>query len=325
MNISQDKAATSDSAKNGYEALLLEYVSWLDAEQHPSCYTLRNYRTDVAHFLAYLEAEGYELQRVDRNVLRHYLAKLKASGVAVGSIRRKVSSIRSFFRFLNQRGYTEADPTHGVRGPKMPQRLPSFLHLEDTLQVITAADSDKPLSLRDRAILEILYASGVRVSELVGIDLGNVELGQRQLRVRGKGNRERMVLIGEPAAQAMTRYLQEGRPFLLQDPTEPALFLNRFGGRLSVRAVQLLLHRYALRAGLEQHTHPHLLRHTFATHLVDGGADIRVVQELLGHARVATTQVYTHVTQSHLREVYEAAFRDQMNPQEKPDDAHPAD
>lgn len=329
MNSGHNTRSAAGLPQEGYQALLRHYTLWLEAERHPSRYTLRNYRTDITHFLAYLQEEECELQHADRNLLRRYLAQQLAAGVAPASIRRKVSSLRSFYRFLSQQGYVATDPTHGVRGPSMPRRLPSFLPLDDTLQVIAAADEDSPISLRDRAILELLYASGMRVSELGGLDLGDVDLGQRQLRVRGKGHRERLVLMGLPAAQALSHYLANGRPCLLRDPGEVALFLNRFGGRLSVRAVQLLVRRYSRRAGLAQRTYPHLLRHTFATHLVDGGADIRVVQGLLGHARVATTQVYTHVTQSHLREVYEAAFRDRMGPrhqpQEEPDDAHSAD
>jgi len=190
---------------------------------------------------------------------------------------------------------------------------------------VTAAPADDAFGLRDRAILELLYASGVRVAELVGLDLAALDLRENRVRVRGKGNKERIALFGRPAAEALTRYLAEGRPALaggdslnLNNPTaEQALFLNRDGRRLTARAVQILVRKTGIAAGIGKATHPHLLRHSFATHLLDGGADLRVVQELLGHASAGTTQIYTHVSQARQREVYNAAFYNAWRPPRK--------
>jgi site-specific recombinase XerD len=178
----------------------------------------------------------------------------------------------------------------------------------DVATLVEAPPGDGPAALRDRALLELLYAAGLRVSELVGLDVRDVDMDEGTLRVTGKGRKQRIALFGGPAARVLQAWLREGRPALASGRAEPALFLNRDGGRLSVRAVQLMVRRAGIAAGIETKTHPHLLRHTFATHLLDGGADVRVVQELLGHARATTTQVYTHVTEARQRHVYDDAF-----------------
>src|SRR5439155_2602493 len=191
------------------------------------------------------------------------------------------------------------------------RRLPTILTQDHLSSLIQAADEETPQGLRNRAILELMYAAGVRLSEVVGLDLRNLDLGERALLVRGKGNKERMVLIGAPAERALRRYLREARPKLTVDDL-PALFLNRGGQRLSGRSVQQIVRSHALRAGLDERVHPHLLRHSFATHLLDGGAELRVVQELLGHASASTTQIYTHVTEEQARRVYTQAFYNQV-------------
>jgi integrase/recombinase XerC len=228
--------------------------------------------------------------------------------MALGSIVRRVSSIRSFYRFLVRQGHIEQDPLAGVHSPKKGRRLPSFLSVRQVLAILGAVEGDSPKALRDRAILELLYASGVRVSELMALDTSDVDIGEQEVRVVGKGNKERIALMGRAAAGALRRYLREGRPVLVQRPHERAFFLNKQGGRLSARAVQMMVRRCALKAGLDERVFPHLLRHTFATHMLDGGADLRVVQELLGHTSVASTQIYTHVSEAEKRRVYDAAF-----------------
>ncbi len=288
--------------------LIEAYLRYLTAERNLSPFTLRNYRADLASFGRYLsDVEAAGPLDLDRQSFRRYLARLREDGVASASVTRKVSTVRGLYRYLAREGKLAADPLAGVRAPKRERRLPSVLTREHLTALIEAADSDTPQGLRDRAILEAMYAAGVRLSEAVGLDLGHLDLAERAVLVRGKGNKERMVLVGRPAEEALARYLSRGRPKLAKGG-EPALFVNRDGGRLSGRSVEQIVRRHALRAGLDQRVFPHLLRHSFATHLLDGGADLRVVQELLGHASANTTQIYTHVTEERQREVYLRAF-----------------
>ncbi len=279
------------------EALLGAYLNSLAAQRKPSPYTLRNYRTDLQAFFGFVAAEERaDPLNLDRHALRRYLASLLDRGVAPASITRKVGTIRRFYKYLEHEGHIDISPFQGVRGPRRARRLPSFLSNEEITALVTAPDLEKPQGLRDSAILELLYAAGVRVSEVTSLDAAALDLQGRVLWVRGKGNKERLVLIGRPAAQALRRYLREGRPRLARG-AQTALFLNRDGGRLSARSVQLLVRKYARAAGLGKEAFPHLLRHTFATHMLEGGADLRVIQELLGHSSVASTQIYTHVTE----------------------------
>jgi tyrosine recombinase XerC len=286
------------------EELLQAYLRFLQAERNLSPYTLRNYENDLRSFFCYAEDASRDIRHVDRYLLRGYLAGLREQKMALGSIVRRVSSIRLFYRFLVRQGYIEQDPLAGVHSPKKGRRLPTFLSVRQVLAILGAVEGDSPKALRDRAILELLYASGVRLSELVALDASDVDIGEQEVRVVGKGNKERIALMGRAAAAALRRYLHEGRPALVRRPHERALFLNKQGGRLSARAVQIMVRGCALRAGLDERVFPHLLRHTFATHMLDGGADLRVVQELLGHASVASTQIYTHVSEAEKRRVY---------------------
>jgi site-specific recombinase XerD len=269
---------------------------------------LRNYRTDLEHFLYALSGWGIDAMEVTRLDLRRYLALLLGNGVADGSVRRKVSTIRSFYKWLRVEGHLENDPFFGVTGPKAGRRLPDILTSHDIDRMVAAADGREPPDLRDRAIMELLYAAGLRVSEIASLDLDAIDVRDRAVRVHGKGKKERVGIFGEPAAEALARYLRDARPALATQKQEEALFLNRFGGRLTVRSVQSLVRKYATKAGLPTAAHPHLLRHSFATHLLDGGADLRVVQELLGHESPNTTQIYTHVSEAKKRSVMEEAF-----------------
>jgi site-specific recombinase XerD len=295
---------TSDPAVHiaPVQELLEAYERFLMAERNLSPYTLRNYRTDLADFVRFMaEAEGADPLAVNRQSFRRYLGDLLARGVAQASVSRKVSTIKGFFRFLHREGKLPANPLALVSPPKREKRLPHILRREDLVTLIEAAAETTPGGLRNRAILELMYAAGVRLSEIVGLDVMNLDLAEHTVRVRGKGNRERVVLIGAPAAKALARYVTEGRSALAAGPT-PALFLNRDGGRLSGRSIQKIVRQHALKAGLDERVHPHLLRHSFATHLLDGGAELRVVQELLGHSTPVTTQIYTHVTEERQRE-----------------------
>lgn len=290
------------------EALLGTYLNSLAAQRNLSPYTLRNYRTDIQAFFDFAAGEeGADPLGLDRYAFRRYLASLLDRGVAPASITRKVSTIRCFYKHLERESHIELSPVQGVRGLRRERRLPNFLSSEEITALVTAPGSDRPQGLRDRAILELLYAAGVRVSEVTGLDAADLDIQAQVMRVRGKGNKERLVLIGRPAARALRRYLREGRPRLARG-AQKALFLNRDGERLSARSVQLLVRKYARVAGLDKDAFPHLLRHTFATHMLEGGADLRVLQELLGHASVASTQIYTHVTEQAKRRAIDASL-----------------
>ncbi len=287
--------------------LLERYLRDKGEARNLSAYTLRNYRTDLEHFLYALagwEVDAFEVARTD---LRRYLAVLLGNGVADGSVRRKVSTIRSFYKWLRADGHLETDPFFGVTGPKAGRRLPDILTSEDIARMVAAADGRQPADLRDRALMELLYAAGLRVSEVASLNVGELDVRDRAVRVQGKGKKERIGIFGDPAAEALQRYLNEARPEY-ETHKEEALFLNRFGGRLTTRSVQSIVRKYATKAGLPTAVHPHLLRHSFATHLLDGGADLRVVQELLGHESPNTTQIYTHVSEAKKREVMESAM-----------------
>jgi integrase/recombinase XerC len=297
------------------------YIQYLEAERNASPYTVRNYQTDLADFFKFLtKKELTLLNEVDRHVLRDYLSHLVERGIAKNSIARKLSAIRSFFRYLVREEIIAKNPIEQVSSPKLDKRLPSFLTKEEMEKLLGAPDFSTPLGQRDRALLELLYASGLRVSELVGLTPEQVDLNSNEIRVWGKGSKERMVLMGQPAAEALKSYLKEGRARLRGEKKTKALFLDRYGQRLTERSVQRLLNQYAKKAGIGKRVHPHMLRHTFATHLLDGGADLRVVQELLGHARLTSTQIYTHVTKGQARKVYLAAHPLAREKKDEPED-----
>jgi len=285
-----------------------KYINYLEAERNVSPYTVRNYTTDLLHFFHFLTAKGVgSLKEVDKHVLRDYLSYVIEQGFVKASIARKLSAIRSFYRYLLREEIISTNPVATASSPKLDKRLPSFLTIDEVERLLEAPDSSKPQGQRDRALMELLYASGLRVSELVSLNLEQINLDSCEIRVWGKGSKERMVLMGKPAARALSDYLSQGRPELLGKKRSSALFLNPDGGRLSERRVQRILGKYANIAGIDRRVYPHMLRHTFATHLLDGGADLRVVQELLGHASLSSTQIYTHVTQSQARKVYLSA------------------
>ncbi|MGH2404017.1 MAG: tyrosine recombinase [bacterium] len=280
------------------------FLAALEAEQNASIHTRAAYRRDLDDFRRFLRHEGISgWEEVSTAVARRYLAALHRR-YARASIARRLAALRSFYRFLRREGRVTSSPLRLISAPRRPRRLPRALTHEAVAALLAAPPGDSPAGLRDRAILEVLYAGGLRVGELVGLTLGAIR--GDELHVRGKGGRDRLVLIGTQAAASLRRYLSEARPRLLRAPTE-GVFLNARGGSLSTRAVQLIVNRWIRGAAVQQRTTPHVLRHTFATHLLDGGADLRVVQELLGHASLATTQIYTHVSREHLKRVYAQA------------------
>jgi len=284
-----------------------KYINYLTAERNASRYTVRNYTHDLLDFFSYLKSrEVASLNEVNKQVLRGYLSQLVKDDFAKVSISRKLSAIRSFYRYLLREKLVAVSPVAATSSPKLDKRLPDFLTPEETVRLLEAPDLATPQGQRDRALMELLYASGLRVSELVSLDLGQINLNTGEIRVWGKGAKERMVLMGKPATMALSAYLSHGRPRLLAKKNN-ALFVNRDGGRLTERSIQRTLTKYSRIAGISKRVHPHMLRHTFATHLLDGGADLRVVQELLGHANLVSTQIYTHVTKSQAKKVYLSA------------------
>jgi integrase/recombinase XerC len=305
------------------------FKAYMEAEKNASPYTLRNYETDlggssrVTGFLEFISARGIEhLGKVNRVHIREYLAYLAEQGIAKASVNRKLSAIRSLYRYLVREELLKTNPALNVSSPKMDRRLPKFLTEEEIRRIIEAPDVTTSEGQRDRAFLELLYASGLRVSELVSLDAGQIELDTREIRVTGKGSKERIVLMGIPAAKALAVYFRDGREKLAETwkslrKKPEALFLvdsknvihrkPDYRGRLTARSVQALLHKYAVKAGTGKRVYPHMIRHTFATHLLDGGADLRVVQELLGHSSLTTTQVYTHVSKKRAKQVYLAS------------------
>ena len=303
------------------EEHLNKFITYLIAEKNASPYTIKNYRNEIGQFLGFMKEQGIDSwDGVDRYILRRYLAWLQAQGYVKASITRRISELRSFCRYLMREGILDKNPIRAISAPKVPKRLPNYLDLHEVEALLAAPDAMAPQGQRDRAIIEVLYASGLRVSELVSLNLRNVDVRHGQLRVWGKGAKERVALLGEPACRALRRYIREGRQELIKENMETnALFLNRLGSRLSTRSVNNILDKYAKLAGLERRVTPHLMRHTFATHLLDGGADLRTVQELLGHADLSSTQIYTHVSQARAKEVYRKAHpraKDQQKTEE---------
>jgi integrase/recombinase XerC len=279
------------------------YIAYLEAERNVSAYTVRNYTNDLMEFFAFVKDKGITtLKDVNKQTLRAYLSQLMEQKYAKSSIARKLSAIRSFYRYLMREELVSASPAATTVSPKLDKRLPAFLTVEEAKRLVESPDISQPQGQRDRALLELLYASGMRVSELVNINMEQINLATNEIRVWGKGSKERVVLIGEPAAQALQNYISEGRRQMLAGKKNNALFVNRYGERILARRVQKILMKYA--RNINKKVHPHILRHTFATHLLDGGADLKVVQELLGHADLSSTQIYTHVTQSRARKIY---------------------
>ncbi|MGI6357526.1 MAG: tyrosine recombinase XerC [Bacillota bacterium] len=285
---------------------LEQFLRFQRVEKNASVHTITNYRRDILQLMQFLNNDRLTVTDIDRSMLRQYLAHLQHGGYARSSIARKLSSLRSFFGFLVAEGVCPDNPLQHLSTPKQKRALPEFLYPRECSSLLEAPD-DSDLGKRDRAILELLYATGMRVSELVGLNLYDVDHGQGYVRVFGKGAKERIVPVGRLACAALDDYVAHSRPKLAQGTNEQALFLNRLGGRLTDRSVRRMVDKYVTLAALDQDVSPHTLRHTFATHLLDNGADLRSVQELLGHSSVSTTQIYTHVTKERLKTVYNQA------------------
>ena len=291
---------------------IARFLQYLTVERNASAYTIKSYREDLAALADYLtEACGGNVPRPEAITvleLRGYVAALHEAGYAKTSIARRLASLRSFFKFGQREGWTKTNPAKPLRNPRKGRSLPHFLSAEDIGRLLSAPPANTAMGLRDRAILETMYSAGLRVSETVGLNRGDLDFDDGILRVRGKGRKERLAPIGSYAAAALQKWLVKAR----LNPREPPggaapVFLNKFGRRLTTRSVARMLEKYLQLTSLDSRTTPHSLRHSFATHLLDRGADIRSVQELLGHKSLVTTQIYTHVSTAALREVYEKA------------------
>jgi tyrosine recombinase XerC len=289
--------------------LVDRYLQWLRAERRKSTATLRAYGGDLRTFTAWLTTQERPLLETTRFDLRRYLVELEQQGLVATSVQRKLASLRGFFGWLQETERIGKDPSRLLKGPKAPRRVPHFLTTAQVDLLLGQPFDDTPQGLRDRAILEVLYSSGCRVSECAGMQLRDLDLDEGFVRVLGKGQKERLALLGHPARDAVQTWLPARRTLLQQSRrTDPgALWLNRFGNHLSTRWVFQTVVDRAAAAGLPTTLTPHGLRHSFATHLLDRGADLRTVQELLGHARLVTTEIYTHVSIGRLRDVYDKA------------------
>ncbi|HEX5324401.1 MAG TPA: tyrosine recombinase XerC [Capsulimonadaceae bacterium] len=296
------------------DSYLDAFLQYQSAARGASENTLKAYAEDISQFIAWAAAEkAVSPAQIDTKLIRKYLVALQGRQLAKTSRARKVAALRSFFQFLTRQGVLAESPALGIRSPRLDKPLPKFLRSDEVEALLSAPMTqaeDPDLAQRDTALLELLYASGMRAGELVRMDVLDVDFGQGIARVIGKGDKERMVLLGTKAAEALAVYIEGGRKNLARrngNPKDPALFVNRFGKRLSDRGVRKLFDKYCGLASVSLKITPHVLRHTFATHMLSNGADLRFVQELLGHSSIATTQIYTHVTPERLKEVYNKA------------------
>jgi len=283
---------------------LTEFLAYLRYERNASPHTIASYERDLRQLADYLRASGVSWNKAGNVVLRGFLAVLHEKKQKKSTVGRKLAAMRSFYEFGLKKKWIAENPAKVLATPRQEKKVPSFLSEEEAAALLDLPSSDKPADLRDRAILELLYATGIRVSELVGADIEDVHLDERLVRVRGKGKKERLVPFGRKAVEALRGYFHVRLGLVGRDPAERAVFLNYRGGRLTARSVERMVRTYIRRTAVSRRISPHSLRHSFASHLLGRGADLRVIQELLGHASLATTQKYTHVNVRQLLEVY---------------------
>jgi len=321
-------------ARGGIESLLLDFLAYLELERGLSRNTLEAYRSDLLQFGEFLGRRGLRATEASHGDLAAFMAELSSGGripqangaqqangasrrpggpprsqrpAAAATLGRKVACLRSFYKHLRREGLIEHDPTAQLQGPRKTQRLPRVLTRQEVARLLSEPKGTEPPAQRDRALLEVMYACGLRVSEVTGLELADVDLEEGMLRARGKGSKERLVPIGRQAIAALSAYVQRGRPALLGARTETKLFLNRRGSGLTRQGLYKIVQGHARGAGLQERMSPHTLRHSFATHLLAGGCDLRSLQEMLGHADLATTQIYTHLSAERLKDAYFSA------------------
>ncbi len=284
-----------------------EFLSHITVERGLSRNTVAAYTSDLTLYLSFLAGAGVEPKDVDLDRVRDFLEAQRGEGLGSTTLARRTASIRGFHKFLVREGVVDEYRLSGLRVPKLPLDLPDAISEDDMGHLLGAIQEVDAYRARDRAMLETMYSGGLRVSEVVGLDLSDVDLEDSTIRALGKGSKERIVPLGTIASDRLSNYIQSHRPSLLKNsrgPIETAMFLNRFGQRLSRQACWKIVKAAALAAGLQSKVTPHTFRHSFATHMLENGADLRVVQELLGHSSISTTQVYTHLSKKHLRELY---------------------
>jgi integrase/recombinase XerD len=317
-------AAVISRKKAGIEPLILDFLAYLELERGLSRNTLEAYRSDLLQFGGFLEHRGVDTLEAQHGDLAAFLTELAGSSngesaigggrggrsrppAAAATLGRKVACLRSFYRHLRREGTIEHDPTAELHGPRKTQRLPRVLTREEVAKLLREPRGTEPLALRDRALLEVMYACGLRASEAIGLELSDIDLEEGMLCARGKGSKERLVPVGRQAVAALRIYCDRARPALLGAKVDSRLFLNRRGSGLTRQGLYKIVQGHARGAGLEARMSPHTLRHSFATHLLAGGCDLRSLQEMLGHADLATTQVYTHLSAERLKDAYFSA------------------
>ncbi|HVW45834.1 MAG TPA: site-specific tyrosine recombinase XerD [Solirubrobacterales bacterium] len=302
-------APADDGADARFRSLTLDFLSYLELERGLSRNTLNAYRTDLLQYGEYLSAHKLDALQVRPAEVGEFLAELATGGperppVSSATIHRKAACLRSFYKHLRRDELIGDDPTAGLTAPRRSKKLPHVLNYAEVQKLLAAPAGAEPTALRDRALLEVMYACGLRASEVIGLEMADVDLHEGFVRARGKGSKERLVPIGRQAIMAIRAYLRGGRPELLHGREEPRLFLNFRGGPLTRQGLYKIVQRHARAAGLDGKMSPHTLRHSFATHLLSNGCDLRAVQEMLGHADIATTQMYTHLSGERLKQVY---------------------
>ena len=287
---------------------ILDFLNYIDTVNTKSIHTRDAYRRDLEEFHVFMINQGITFwQGVDSKTIMRYLEHLNkhsASGLQNSTLSRKISSLRSFFSYLAKQNKVTHNPLSSIHNPTKQKKLPDFLLFEELNQLLESFDLSDPIQVRNRAMFELIYASGLRVSEAAQLSIQEVDLDQRTLRFMGKGSKERMVPFYTDAADLLRHYIEEIRPTLLKGKTNNRVFINQSGDGLTSRGIEYLLDQCSKKAGINRTVHPHMLRHSFATHLLDNGADLRLVQELLGHENISTTQIYTHVTLDRLKDTY---------------------
>jgi integrase/recombinase XerD len=302
-------AALAIAAPRQLEQLVLDFLAYLEFERGLSRNTLEAYRSDLLQLGEYLRSRDLDVLTVGHSELAAFLTGLAVGGdgrpsAAAATLQRKAACLRSFYRYLRREGLIDHDPTADLHGPRKTAKLPEVLTRDEVMRLITAPQGLSPIARRDRALLELMYACGLRASEATGLEIDDIDLSEQMLRARGKGSKERVVPIGRSAVSALRTYAEHGRPELVGLRNERHVFVNSRGVGLTRQGLYKIIKGHAESAGLAGRVSPHTLRHTFATHILAGGCDLRVLQEMLGHADVATTQVYTHLSSERLRDVY---------------------
>ncbi len=285
------------------ENFIREFINYLSVEKGFSANTLEAYQRNLLRYTAFLKKKNLTLNEVAHHDIIKYLHDLKNKGLSAASIAQHVSTIKSFHKFLVRENFVKNFPVEDLRSPKKPRKLPRTFSVREIEQLLSSPFGKSATDLRDKALLEVMYGAGLRVSELVSLNIEDIDFVSEFIRCFGKGSKERLVPIGRYALEALSEYIRQGRPELMKKRRTQALFLNTRGGRLTRQGCWKILKKYAEKAGLKD-VHPHMLRHSFATHLLEAGADLRAVQEMLGHVSISTTQIYTHVSREHLKEVY---------------------